>query len=74
MDEKLKDFVSGIALIALFAATSFLKGGLGVFGHFVALFAVLFHSFLLGKRLLARAGGISSTVLGSVLFAALLSI
>lgn len=74
MDEKLKDSISGAALIALFVAASFLKGSFSVFGSFVALFAVLFHSFLLGKRLLPRAGGISGTMLGVVLFAAFTSI
>lgn len=73
MSERLKDLIAGLILIAVYSASHLLKLDAIIVVRFAALFGVLFHSWILGRRLLPRANGVAQMLFGVILFFGLFS-
>lgn len=74
MSERLKNAIAGLLLIGMFALNRFLKIDVELIVRFVTLFGILFHAWILGKRLFPKAGGIAQAFFGGVLFLSILSL
>ena len=74
MSEKYKEVIASLILIGALIVSHFFRFDLTILIRFLALFSVLFHAYILGKRLFPRSGLVARTSFASILFVALLSI
>ncbi len=74
MDERLKDLIAGAILIGMLAVNTLLKFNSTVLIRFVVLFGVLYHAWMIGKRFLPRAHGVTQAIAGSLFFFCLFSL
>jgi hypothetical protein len=74
MDERLKDLIAGAIFIGMLAVNTLLQLNNGMLIRFVVLFGVLYHAWMLGKRFLPRANGLTQTLSGALFFFCLFSL
>ncbi|MFZ2803598.1 MAG: hypothetical protein WA001_00070 [Patescibacteria group bacterium] len=74
MGDKFKDTLAGLVLLALFLGASFFKRSIGLVVDFLGLFAILFHVYLLGKRLFPKIDPVVATLAALVPFFAIQSV
>jgi hypothetical protein len=74
MDDRARNLIAGAVIIGLFALLRLIQLPVAVVFQFVALFGVLFHAQILGKRLFPKAGWTTATAMSVILFFALQSI
>lgn len=71
MGEKSKDLLAGLVILGIYTLTRIIPLPVIIIAQFLTFFAILFPSYLIGKRLFPKTHWLAYTAMGLTLFAAL---